>query len=102
MGAASRLVKGAAHATLRPSRIGADPMRCLTLAFCLAALPASADLTYPGGRAIECYCTDSAGERVELGEETCLRVGRRSFMGLCAMSLNVPIWRDTGRDCLSS
>ena len=77
-------------------------MRRLTLALLLAAPPALADLTYPGGRAIECYCTDSTGARVELGEEACLAIGQRRFIGLCAMSLNVPIWRDTGRDCLSS
>lgn len=77
-------------------------MRRAALALCLAAAPALADRTYPGGRAIECYCTDSTGGRVELGEETCLQVGQRRFIGLCAMSLNVPIWRDTGRDCLSS
>lgn len=65
----------------------------------LAALPAQAQLTYPGGRPITCYCTDSIGDRVEMDEQACLHVGSRSFMALCVMSLNVPIWRDTGEAC---
>ena len=47
----------------------------------------------------DCYCTDTVGARVELGETACLTIGRRSFMARCAMSLNVPIWRDTGEVC---
>jgi len=55
-----------------------------------------------GGKTVDCYCTDSAGGRVELGEEICLYVDGRAFMARCEMSLNNPIWRDTGRGCLSS
>lgn len=63
---------------------------------------ALADVTGPNGRVIDCYCTDTQGSRVELGQEICLFVDGRAYMALCDMSLNVPIWRDTGRACLSS
>ena len=62
---------------------------------------ASADVVV-GGRTIPCYCTDTYGERAELGERRCLVVDGRAFMGLCEMALNVPIWRDTGAGCVSS
>jgi len=68
----------------------------------LAASPALADITGPGGKVIECYCTDTQGSRIELGQEICLFVNGRAFMALCEMALNVPIWRDTGIGCLSS
>ncbi len=73
----------------------------LRLAFVLvlSTIPAAAQPTYPGGRPIDCYCTDSTGGRVELEQTACLTVGSRSFVGRCAMSLNVPIWRDTGEAC---
>lgn len=69
--------------------------------FCLAT-GASADVIGPGGKKIDCYCTDTQGARVELGEKKCLFVNGRAFVALCDMSLNVPIWRDTGEGCLSS
>lgn len=68
----------------------------------LLAAPALAETTYPGGRPIECFCTDGAGERVELGQSVCLTIGGRSFTALCRMSLNVPIWRETAPGCVSS
>lgn len=68
----------------------------------IAASPSFADITGPDGRVIECYCTDTQGDRVDLGQEICLVVNGRSFMALCEMSLNVPIWRDTGMGCVSS
>ncbi len=49
--------------------------------------------------ALDCYCTDSSGARVELGEMICLSVGGRSFMAQCQMSLNVPMWREVGQIC---
>ena len=77
----------------------------LWIAALLTTLPiaggASADVTTPSGRSVDCYCTDGTGARVELGQLTCLAVGGRVFMARCEMSLNVPIWRDTGNDCLS-
>jgi len=73
------------------------------LALVLALLPAwaSADATI-GGKTVDCYCTDTSGARVELGQEICLYVDGRAFMARCDMSLNVPIWRDTGQGCVSS
>ena len=74
----------------------------LALILGLAASPGFADITGPGGKVIECYCTDTQGSRVELGQKICLFVNGRAFMALCEMALNVPIWRDTGIGCLSS
>lgn len=62
------------------------------LAFSTAISPA---------RVVECYCTDTQGDRIELGEVICLRVGGRDFRAKCEMSLNVPMWRDTGLSCLT-
>ena len=77
------------------------PMRKLALILVALGAPAGADVE-SGGRVIECYCTDSAGGRVELGQEICLTVDGRAFMALCEMVLNNPAWRDTGRGCVSS
>ena len=77
-------------------------MRPMVLALCLAAFPAVADVTGPNGRVVECFCTDTEGLRVELGETTCLFVDGRAFMATCDMSLNMPTWRDTGQACFSS
>ena len=63
-----------------------------------AALPE----TLLGGKAIDCYCTDTYGGRVELGETTCLFVDGRAFLARCEMALNNPIWRETGEMCLMS
>lgn len=73
----------------------------LILPFLLAP-PAMADVTGPGGKVLDCYCTDTQGARVELEEEICLVVDGRAFMARCEMSLNNPIWRDTGKACVSS
>nr|WP_228848923.1 hypothetical protein [Paenihalocynthiibacter styelae] len=77
-------------------------MRYIALIFMFTAAPLQADVTGPGGRVIDCYCTDTSGARQELGEEICLYVDGRAFMARCEMSLNVPMWRDTGDLCLSS
>ncbi len=79
--------------------------RILPLIFVAGGLfadPVMADVTTPGGKVIDCYCTDTSGSRVELGESICLFVGGRAFMARCEMSLNVPIWRDTGKGCVSA
>jgi len=68
--------------------------------FCAA--PLWGDVAGPGGKVIDCYCTDKGGGRVELGQEICLFVDGRAFMAKCEMSLNNPIWRDTGQGCVSS
>ena len=73
-----------------------------TITFLLAALPVQADVVGPGGTMIDCYCTDTQGARVEMGETICLFVNGRAFLALCDMSVNVPIWRDTGKTCLGA
>lgn len=72
------------------------------LLLCGVSGPGLADVTGPGGKVIDCYCTDTSGSRVELGETICLRVDGRMFMARCEMALNNPIWRDTGQGCVSS
>ncbi|SEP57364.1 hypothetical protein [Thalassovita taeanensis] len=67
----------------------------------LAATPALSDATI-GGKTVDCYCTNSTGARVELGETICLQVDGRMFMAQCQMSLNVPMWREVQHGCLSS
>ncbi|THH39192.1 hypothetical protein E4Z66_02375 [Aliishimia ponticola] len=78
----------------------------LSLLSLLAALPALApaiaDVTSPSGKTVDCYCTDSSGSRIELGETICLQVDGRMFMAQCQMSLNVPMWREVSKGCLSS
>lgn len=68
----------------------------------LSAAPAFADVKGPGGKTIDCYCTDKTGSRVELGEYICLQVDGKMFTAQCQMSLNVPMWRKTQDGCLSS
>ena len=68
----------------------------------LAGLPASADVTSPSGKTVDCYCTDRSGSRIELGQTICMQVDGRMFMAQCQMSLNVPMWREVEPGCLSS
>ena len=63
---------------------------------------AAADVEGPNGRVVDCFCTDTQGLRVELGETICLFVDGRAFMATCDMSLNMPTWRDTGKGCQTS
>jgi len=74
----------------------------IAAALAVLALPAVSDVTGPGGKTIECYCTDRSGSRVELGQTICLQVDGRMFMAQCQMSLNVPMWREVQQGCLSS
>ncbi len=74
-------------------------MRPILVATVVLVLPA---LAVGQGRAWpDCYCTGTEGERYEMGESACLRVDGRSFLATCEMSLNVPIWRDTGEGCVT-
>lgn len=74
------------------------------LAIILYLLPATvlADVVGPGGKTIDCYCTDRTGGRVDLGEMICLHVDGQSFMAQCQMSLNVPMWRKVQDSCVSA
>ena len=78
------------------------PMKRLACALFIFALPATADVTSPSGKTVECYCTDKTGARIELGETICMQVDGRMFMAQCQMSLNVPMWREVNSGCLSS
>ncbi|MEP1519060.1 hypothetical protein [Ascidiaceihabitans sp.] len=68
----------------------------------LLACPAAADVTSPSRKTVECYCTDTSGARIELGQSICLHVDGRMFTAQCQMSLNVPMWREVQNGCLSS
>jgi len=74
----------------------------IAAALAVLAQPALSDVTAPGGKTIDCYCTDRSGSRVELGQTICLQVDGRMFMAQCQMSLNVPMWREVQQGCLSS
>ena len=74
----------------------------LALATLALVSPALADVTSPSGKTVDCYCTDTSGARVELGEQICLFVDGRAFMAQCQMSLNVPMWREIKEGCVSS
>lgn len=56
--------------------------------------PAKEGYSYP-----DCYCTDSEGRRVEMGERACLSVGKRQMTAICGMSLNTPAWRMEAEGC---
>lgn len=74
----------------------------VTTLLALMAVPAMADVTAPGGRKIDCFCTDTQGARVEMGQTICLYVDGRAFMARCEMSLNNPMWREVSKGCMSS
>lgn len=63
----------------------------------LASLAEGANLKWP-----DCYCTDTAGTRVELGETVCLTVDGRTYQARCEMMLNNPMWREVGSSCTVS
>jgi hypothetical protein len=77
-------------------------MRMMVIAMVFLAGPLAADVMGPNGKVQDCYCTDTSGSRVELGETICLHVDGRMFMAQCQMSLNVPMWREVSKGCLSS
>lgn len=78
-----------------------DTMKKLMLLLAVVAQPALADYNL-NGKVIDCYCTDTQGSRVDVGETICMHVDGRSFMAQCQMSLNVPMWREIAPACLSS
>lgn len=78
----------------------------VALAFIAAitASPALADPTFKGPKAKDghsypdCYCTNR-GQRVEIGQLSCLQIGSQTFTARCGMSLNNPAWRDMTPGC---
>lgn len=58
--------------------------------------PAKEGYSYP-----DCYCTDSKGNRVELGQYVCLKIGSQNIWALCDMSVNNPTWRHQSGPCPS-
>lgn len=46
----------------------------------------------------DCFCTNR-GQRVEMGQKSCLRIGSQEFTARCGMSLNNPAWRDMTPGC---
>lgn len=77
-------------------------MKRILICLLVLASPAFGDVKGPNGTTIDCYCTDSKGGRIELGEMICLHVDGRMFMAQCQMSLNNPMWREISEGCLSS
>jgi len=77
-------------------------MKQIALLLGLIAQTAAAQSTYPSGKAVDCYCTNTQGNRIELGQTICMDVGGRLFMAQCQMSLNVPMWREVKQGCLNS
>jgi hypothetical protein len=63
----------------------------------LASVADSANVKWP-----DCFCTDSSGTRVELGETVCLSVDGRTYQARCEMMLNNPMWREIGSSCAVS
>ena len=74
----------------------------LSVILIFLATPSLADYVGPDGKIRDCYCTDKTGSRVDLGQTICLQVDGRMFMAQCQMSLNVPMWREVQKGCLSS
>ena len=56
--------------------------------------PPKEGFSYP-----DCYCTDSGGKRVEMGEIACLKIGSNEFLARCDMSVNNPTWRKEADGC---
>ncbi len=48
---------------------------------------------------IELYCTDSRGERRELGEVICITASCQTWTAKCDMSLNNVMWRKLQDGC---
>ncbi len=55
--------------------------------------PAKDGFSYP-----DCYCTNR-GQRVEMGQQTCIRIGSVEYTAVCGMSLNNPAWRKVEDGC---
>ncbi len=70
-------------------------MRALIVILILAAPAAAQQRAFPTP-----YCRDGDGNRVELGELTCIAVGCvPPYLARCEMSLNSPMWRKVQDGC---
>lgn len=49
----------------------------------------------------ECFCTDSKGARVEVGQMACLTIGSREVLSRCEKARNLVIWRHQQDGCPS-
>lgn len=47
----------------------------------------------------DCFCTNSTGKRIELGQTSCLTIGSLKVLARCSMSLNNPTWRRISNGC---
>ncbi|MEO1457177.1 MAG: hypothetical protein AAFV49_06360 [Pseudomonadota bacterium] len=56
--------------------------------------PAKEGYSYP-----DCYCTDSDGRRVEVGQIACLQIGSRLVTSRCEQARNLVIWRHQEEGC---
>jgi len=56
--------------------------------------PAKEGYSYP-----DCYCTDSKGQRDDMGKTACLVIGSRRILARCDMSVNNPTWRQESEGC---
>ena len=54
---------------------------------------------YPPMAGVEYYCTDSNGQRVELGQVICITASCQTWLAKCDMSLNSPTWRKVQDGC---
>lgn len=68
------------------------------------AAAAELDLSHPASfvtiisEVKDCTCLNR-GERVLLGDTTCIKVGEREFTAQCAMTLNNPTWHYVTEGC---
>lgn len=46
-----------------------------------------------------CYCTDTQGNKVDVGQMACLQIGSRQVMSRCEKARNLVIWRHQTEGC---
>ena len=71
-------------------------LTALFLTGALMSADAAAQFKVPVDR--DCYCTNR-GQRVEIGEKSCLSINGKLFEAQCYMSENTPGWRRLGEGC---
>jgi len=84
-----------------------DMKRLLALVLILPALAHAQDNhkdfseLYPPMKGVEYYCTDSTGQRVDLGNIICITASCTTWMARCEMSANnnLALWRKLQDGC---